>query len=462
MQFTEEEIISFVYINQGPLLDTIDTKKLFANKLGIPLGMEIHSSINGMYRYGWVMFDDRSGVRETLPLTGNEILSLGYKNKIRQDNLTLSDKVIHFNIVDIEEVQIYKTDKENRFSDKLLKFHVVECPLFLKYNTECWTRSYGKHTGTLKDGVQGMAIDQIFLKHLQSDLKISEDIFTFNFQKMGSKIHFCNPAWKSQAMFNYLLDYAKDEDGYSNVKFYPTSDLKTGKVILNLRSVNKMFVEKKVVEFTLVNSQPFQKFQAGSIEFGQKNLNTVLTYKFLSYDLTTLAAGYGGVRMLNIDYLNSKYFTQQDNYKNLIKKEKSPYFSNFGLWSDTVSTERSKQVYRGEQPKDLAVNYLTNAMTDYQHQLRCEITTYLDETVDVGDKVFIMFPSSYVLATGDEIQGFDEQMSGGWIVEEIVDASMHGKCVRKMTIMKDSYFNIIEPVKGTRKQTLPTVKPLIK
>ena len=51
--------------------------------------------------FSW-FFDD-SGVREALPLTGNEIVTVMYKNSYRTADTSTEPYFAHFNIFDIEE-----------------------------------------------------------------------------------------------------------------------------------------------------------------------------------------------------------------------------------------------------------------------------------------------------------------------------------------------------------------------
>lgn len=434
-----DQVFIECFLNEGPSMDKLNEKNLYKNAFGSPIAMEMHSSLDGMYRFGWVLFSDRFGMRETLPLTGNEIITVRYLNNIGLSGTVNQAKTIHFNIFDIEEIQADPTSKENRFTDKAIKLHLIEAPFFLKYNTDIWTTSYGKDVG---DEVQGVAIDEIINDHLTDKLQINTNLFNIKLDKMQTKMHFCCPSWKTQMMFTYLLQYAKDDLGHGNVNFYTTSDTKTGHVNINLRSMNKMFLQNaNVVEFTAVDTQPFTKIDLLQNEFAGRNLNQIISFKFLTYDLSTLASGFSGGHTINFDYNNSKVYTLNDNYTESNTRADSKYFYSFAPWSDSISTTKSKLFQLGYTPKELSKTYLNNQITDHQYQIRCELITYVNENVEIGDKIVIVFPSG-LTAVGDASHSIDEQMTGSWIVEEIVDSVMNGRGARKMIVCKDSFLNV--------------------
>jgi hypothetical protein len=446
-------VVVGAYLNRGPYLDGIERKDLFKSPLGIPFSFEVHASINGFYRYGSITFDDRFGIRESLPLTGNEIISIVYKNATRGAAFTGGSTVIHFNIFDMEETQIYP-DQLSKFTEKAIKFHLIEAPFFLKYNDTVWSRSFGKNTG---QSPAGISIDEIFRKHLQDDLQIDKNnIVSLKLEKMATKTHFCCPSWKSQMMFSYLLDFARDDQNYGNVKLYNTSDNEGG-VIINLKSINQMITstDRKAVEFVLADSSTFL---SNSVGLAQKNLNQIISHKFLSYDITSIPTGLPGGQLLTYDYIGSRYYTLKEKYDQAIQKKENPFFHPFALWSEKISNDKSKQIYSGQYPKDYAKSYLNNKLIEQnKHQLRCQTMTYIDEQVQPGDKIFIVFLSG-TSNIGKTRPIMDEQMSGYWIVEEIVDAAANGRGVRNMTLVRDSFVNLYTVTSGPKPtKTLPTV-----
>jgi hypothetical protein len=450
----------------------LDPNNIFAdtNKLGSPIMLEINSSINGFYRYGSLLVYDEQGLRESFPITCNEIISIMYKSDFRDTSSSLPN-VIHFNIFDMEEVVAdEKQYNSKRFAGKLLKLHLVEAPFFLKYNEKSWKVSFGKSDTyklpkSSKPSVEnnGMLIHDIFYKHFKDHLNlitddVKKDLVEVDFEKMSTKLHFITPSWKTQKLLTYLLEFAKDENDYGNVKCYPTTNLQTSRPVVHLKSLNKMFADPLNIPtvFTLTNSSLIE----GQIDqVGVKSLNTVLHHKFLMYDLSSLPSGFSGGSLLNYDYASGEYFTHYDTYTESNKKKGNSYFSNFGLWSDSISNFETKQFYVGRQHKDVATSYLNNKIIKNKYQLRCEMITYIDERLQVGDKILVTFPSGMSMMAGEEQKHlFDEHMTDEWIIEEITDKVENGLGMRKMICVKDSLFNIYgNPVGSGNTEYLPKV-----
>lgn len=467
-----DEISAVCYVNRGPFFNDLDNNKIFSanNKLGSPIDMEIHSSINGFYRYGYITIYDETGFREAFPLTGNEVISVLYRNTFRDIQSTLP-QTIHFNIFDIEE-QIADATQFNskRFSGKILKIHLIEAPFFLKYNDRAWKVAFGSSDSYILPKSKapvaqsnGMYVHDIFTKHFTEHLKLltgnsKTDLIETDFQKTKTKLHFVCPSWKTQKLFSYLLDFAKDENDSGNIKLYPTTNLQSSRPIVHLKSLNQMFKDtnNKAVIFNLVdNSALTSNPQA----LGMKGLNQILYHKFLMYDLSSLPSGFAGASLLNFDYATGEYFAHNDTYSESNKKKGNSYFSNYGLWADTISNENTKQYYIGSLPRDIAKNYLNNKIIKNRHQLRCEMITYIDEMIQPGSKILATFPSGMSELTREQQSHlFDEHMSDEWIVEEIVDKYENGLGSRKMICIKDSFFNVYGKPTGSESTSyLPPV-----
>lgn len=466
-----DDISVNLFLTQGPFFNPSSAKDVFTKKnhLGIPFEMEIHSSINGFYRYGYVTIFDDGGYRETLTLTGNEIISIIYKNAFRTNDDSKAPTTIHFNIFDIEEVPYYADSlNPKKLTTKLLKLHLIEAPFFLIYNHNLWQKAYGSDTGNQKNSKK-ISIDEIFKDHLINDLKIANDkgygdITQLNIKKMSTSMHFVIPSWKSQTTFSYLLDFCKDENNQGNVKFYTTTDTNNGKTIVNLQSINQMYKNTDVVEFTLTDVSNNFDFKKNTKMMDSKALNQIINYKFLYYDISSVTAGLAGAYMLNYDYEKSRYFTLNDNYEKSNEKKENKYLSNYALWRNDISNENCRQFYLGSFPKDEAKKYLNNKIIKHNHQLKCEFLTYIDERIYPGSKIFAIFMSGMSEFTRDKSQHLlDEHMSDEWIVEEIVDVFKNGKGMRTMTIIKDSFFNLYDTSSGSsNKQLLPKINNINK
>jgi len=447
--FDFTEALVSAYVNPGPYFDKIEGKedKIFENAITEIVALEIHSSIDGFYRYGYIVIPDRIGFRETLSLTGNEIISVRYSNSLTSQSF--SPKVVHFNIYDMEEVSLKDANRDN-FTNKLIKLHLIEAPFFLLFNQNTWSRAFGKDTGNIENGEK---INNIFEKHITNDLNLNDKLIKLDFNDMSTKLHWLIPSWKPQKTFSYLLKFARDEKGFGNVKFYTTTELNTGIIILNLKSIAQMFSSKEVTSYTVINTGPFNQSALNEQEISQKSLDYLFEVKFLSYDITSLTTGLGGASILSRDYERGEYTIYTDDYITSNNKEK--YFGQFGLWSDSISTWQTGQLSIGTYPEETMRSYLNNRIIDQKYQLRCVAKTYFNHIRNCGDKVSIVFPSAS--SSVDETRTIDEQMSGDWIIQEIVDYYANGRAYSEIYFIKDSFHNT---VRGTTEQKLPSVTPI--
>lgn len=462
-----EDIDANAFINIGPLFDEFDPETFFNgdNFLGKPLEMQIHESIDSMFRYGSIIFEDNVGLRERLPLTGNEIITVVYKNKITGDLETVPYyKIIHFNIFDMVEVQARPNSaKDNRFQRKGLKFSIIEAPFYLKYNMSAISKIFGKDYGNGK--IEAPTIDKIFENILLDILKINDDFVNLDLSPMSKETFYVScPSWKAQKFFKYLLKYARDEDGFGSVKFFNTSNPYTGLTTVNLKSMLGMFKNPRdniIHQYTLVDVAPFDtSIRSEGQGLRPRSLNQIYFYKFLTYDLSSLTLGVGGASLNNYSYIgNTGYYNLYENYENVLDND--AHFSNFGIWNRSISNSNTKGYYLGSMPRNVAKSYLNNRVTDHNFQIRCETLCVLNEQVNVGDVIGISFLSTSPNILEGQNQILDEQMSGGWLVEEITDIYSNGKGQRKMVLVKDSYFNIFNPTSSDRQIVLPEVKSVL-
>jgi len=420
-----------IYITPGPLFDNFDPKKKYDNVISEVIAMEIHSSIESFYRYGFVVIPDRIGMRESLSLTGNEIITVRYSNSVATS--LVPPKSIHFNIYDMEEVAL-NNEYKDRYTNKAIKLHLIEAPFFLTYNMKVWSKVYGKDYGTAQETLK---LNKIFENHLINDLKITNtNIVSLDLNDMSTDMYWINPSWKSQKMFSYLLQFARDTNNNGNVKFFTTSDVFEDKIILNLKSVNQMFDVKNLYQYTIVNVGPLE--QSG-LDVGQrapKSLNHIIDFKLKSYDLLSLTSGLPGGYIYNRDYLSNKRFIQLDNYASTNRTEK--YFSNNALWLEDISAWDNAAYTIGSMPINLAKAYLNNKIIDQKYQLKCLADCYLNHERNCGDKVNIIFPPAG--GAIDNAKYIDEHMSGDWIIQEMIDVITNNRGYTNITFIKDSFY----------------------
>ena len=439
------------YISSGPYIESVDLKQIFNLPVNEVISADLRSSIDGMYRYGSITIRDDVGFREYTSLTGNEIVTIVYSNKMISSDRP--EKIIHFNIYDMHE-STPSDDTNRKYTNKFITLHLMEAPFFLSYNRKPWSKAYGKDNG---DGTStNVSIDEIIKSHLLDDLKITEDMAELDFSKMSTEMHWSIPYWKPQQTLQYLLQFAKDIDGHGNVKLFTKTDIDKQKTILKLSSISNLFKTEQSTVYPVIDVHAITSGLLPAGMTSRKSANQIFDYKFESYDVVSLVSGLSGGYMYNHDYRDGKYFVHTDDYRASIASEK--YFGQFGLWSDKISDWQSTSHSLGDISPELAKTYLNNKVIQQKYQLKCHIRTPVNHDRNVGDKVYLTFPSGAYLV--NESATVDEQMSGEWIIKEITDQISGGRGTSEVVLIKDSFYNDVGVTSGNKVKKLPDVKPI--
>lgn len=449
---------AYVYFSDGPFMTDFNPDRMFdiidTNETNNVIAMEIHSSIDSLYRYGYIVIQDRTGFRETLNLTGNELITLKYANG--PFVATEPAKVIHFNIYDMEEVYISENYRD-KYTNRAIKIHVMEAPMFLLYNWNYHCRGFGKDIGDGNNEV--VRIDEMFRIHLEEDLQITQNgVVELDLRRMSTEMYWTIPLWKPQMTFMYLLDYAKDDQGYPDVKFFPTTNIQDSKTVINLKSIYQMFSDdSNTFQYNLVNVGPITNSATETGQRAIKSLNQIINYKFETYDLTSLISGLAGSSVYNRRYIEGRSFLQTEDYRTARKKQK--YMGNVGIWSDNIAQWDTMWYPIGNMPPEIAAAYLENQISKQRYQLKCIADSYMNHSRNCGDRVTMLFPST---ASGvDSSKTIDEQMSGEWIIQEMVDKIIAGKGSSEIIFIKDSFFNVEGTSSGNGgTQKLPSVEKI--
>jgi hypothetical protein len=446
-----------IYMNQGPFLDNIDKSTLYDDVKGMTdiYSFEIHSSIDGFYRYGSVIIPDRVGFREVAALTGNEIITIRYMNTVTADFIPF--KTIHFNIYDIEEVS-YADNLRDKFTNKAIKLHLIESPIFLKYNQRVWSRHFGKDLGRDEDSKEKMTIDQVFLSHLQNDLKLNEEYIRYDFDPMITDVYWTIPFWKPQKTFSYLLQFAQDQNNYGCVKFYTTSDNDNDITVINLRSIAQMFDRQETpYSYSFVGTNAFIS-SAGEADGKEmsKLINQLFDYKFETYDVTSIVSGLAGAMIYNTNYSQSLKWVQTEDYESSNRKDK--YFAQFGLWNPEISNYKSTMFMRTDWHTPDVQSFIQNKIVSKKYQLKCISSSYINQARNVGDRVRLDIPSG-AYATNPN-KDLDVQMSGDWIISDIKDYYVNGRGYSSISFIKDAFFDTVRADTGNTPERLPAVTPI--
>lgn len=443
---------AFVLPN-GPYLQTLTNEQLVdRNEPLVIQSIEIHSSIFGLYRYAVIDVLDSIGQRELTSLGANDLIVIEYSGGVPMTDNIAGMKRLYFNIYDIKEIPIDENSIRIRFTQKMLKIHLIEAPFFLAYNKNYCNRTWGKSYG---DGsISGVSIGNIIEDHLKNDLGIHPQLVEYNFDKMSTSIHFCCPYWKTQTMINYLLTACKDQYNFSNVVLFNTDNIKDMKTVVNLKSVNSLYKQEKEVEYTFIDSSSMVSSVNNKFKPSQDR-NTILSWEINTYDLTTLTTGIAGGTVVGSSYDESLYYEARSTYTNSTNLDK--FSGNYATWKQEISDFRNKLYSPRYIDNGRQIDFINNRIENKKYQIEIDALMYINENRNVGDKVNLVFPS--ILAVHEQ-HILDEQFTGTFIIKEIIDICTITEGFSKVKLIGDSFFNLMSPNNGGGAKKLPKVKPI--
>jgi len=395
---------------------------------------EIHESLDASFRTATIIMSDPINWRNVAPLTGNEIISIAYKNA-----LTASDskeKILHFRVLNVREEP---TNNSLESGYKRLIINLVEFPAFNFLTSNQYYKTYNidaDNTPNLKlSDIVGDMLDNI--KHFKKWYDVDIEESTKN------SIHFYVPNWIPLKVINYCKKYAvSDIKKYSNYVFHIGNVPNNPKPVAYFKPVFS-FIDKYNkfraygTSFQDVNKDDI--IQANTPEYGP--LDVIQTYSFQYYDARKTNTFSGNTEFI-FDYIDDNEYICTD-YKNFIErnyKSINPYImypSAYGnQWSSFYRSAWNKKEGEILIKNELFNEYSRNIING---GLYCEAMTSIFEGRTVGERAELIFNIK------DTDKEFDEMLSGGWLTWSIEDRFVMGKCFSSVKFVNDSFVNISDP-----------------
>ena len=415
------------------------------------LSIEIRESVEQFYRTGVVTLADRSSLRELTPLTGNEIVSVSYKNRLHSAITDLKRKIVHFKIFHIEEYENLE-NRASRAGSSYINLHLVEWPAFDFLSTVVYqtfpishTAEGGEKASTLVEnllkGIHGfenyydisvdpspedLRIQNFYiprwnvtktLKYL-SQFMISQDANPYYFFSIRS-----NPAGaghKPQALYQSIYSYFNSPHfrTYSTTKPDTLFGAPAPSAVTGRSSESSNGIPKPEDDD---NYDPLDTIFSRDIQFGNSNRTfqrllsgrTVMNYDFRE-----------GNSHHAIDYRNF-----MKDYTTLGTTLANPKDMNFGnQWKiyETVP-------YNNEQMSNA---YMRNKMAKGTFkEMFLTATCPVNETRTLGEK------ASLYLTAPIRQRGMDYQMSGRWMTYSVTDViTSAGMATSTVTFARDSFW----------------------
>ena len=392
------------------------------------MSFEVHESLDMYFRTAKMIAHDRFASREFMPLTGNEIISIRYKNAAHPDGVP--EKIIHFFINDVREIQ---NPQEWDRGSNLLEFTLVEAPIhfFLTgnsvYKTYSWDAgtktSYPKRARSIYD-LMNDTINLIPNIRNWYEIDIEQTL-----DSEEDKTNFFIPNWTPLKTLNYLRKFAVNKEGLPYYVCYIESPSRFGdKPILRCKSIYTLMKQKNYHIFSSQFANHTNRAPQGSsvsdvvrdINEGERDkydiTNTITNRRFNYFNrLKTSFGQLSGETFYTFDYISdnkyvaANYDTFKRNYKGL--GQYSLHSMSYGnQWSQfrPHSFNDTKKLLKMKQNE-----YAYNTI---QSSISCGLDMKLNQLRKPGQLADIVFKS----AMNDT--NVDRMMSGKWLIWGQVDS----------------------------------------
>lgn len=413
--------------------------------------VEIHDSLEMYFRTAKMTTHDRFASREFMPLTGNEIISIRYKNSIHPDGVP--EKIYHFFINDVREAQ--NTQEWDRGSN-LLQFSLVEAPAhyFMTansvYKTYSWDggskSTYPKRSKSIYD-IMNDTVNSIpnilnwYEVDIEKTLETEED-----------KVNFFIPNWSPLKTLNYLRKFAVNSEGLPYYVCYIDPPKKFGeKPTFRCKSIYTLMKQKEYHVFSSQYAQHANRSAQGTeepardINEGQTDkydiTNTIYNRRFNYFNRLKSSFGQmSGETFSTFDYINDNkhvafdFNTFRKNYSGL--GQYSLHATNYGNQWSQVRPHSFNDAKRLLKMKQNEYSYNT-----IHSGISCQLDMTLNQLRRPGQVADIVFKS--VMSDTN----VDQMMSGKWLIWGQVDSltSFGAAAGSYVVCVKDGFENL----KGT-------------
>jgi hypothetical protein len=423
----------------------------------------ITDSLDQMFRIGQMDLFDLENYRSTGSLTGNEIITVSYKNLITESKS--KHKQIRFRIFNVQEVPKNPADDTK---DKVLRLSLIEFPIFDFLGVNGVYKTYPVDPKNAPVNRISSIIQDILASNPDVQKWCDFDIVA----TPEKELNFWVPNWTPMKTISYLKKFAMDDE-----KRYPFYVFKTDNNFTSGDSTKPRLVFKSI--YRMVDDTTKVRKYNTSIEFTAKKssvrsaengiasyasddqpysmLDTLSEYKFNYFDSSRMMGGLqSGNTDFTFDYFKDNMYISSDYQDYITKKYKSldPYRSHpmkYGnMWSKTITSPWTQDVAKHMLQNE---DFVTFAKNSLMGGMWCEANTRLYEQRKPGERADLVFN----LFREDKPDELDLMMSGTWITWSVTDYYEGGRCMSKVRFVKDSYFQATKDFK--QGQTLGTTAP---
>lgn len=445
-EIVNKTVFAVGIIRHPDLTQSYEKIDYFSSILTNIVSFSIKDSIESYYRTGTVVLSDRLGSRSSMPLTGNEIISIKYKNSLYSFENNIPSKVIHFRIFSIEEQDDDKEQNSNSGAS-LIKINLVEFPVFDMFSYNQIYKTFDEEV-KISEYIDNMlsGIPNI-KKHYDIDVESSRN---------DIKMNFWSPNWTVTKNIEYIKNFLLDEKNRGfwtlNVK---NADKEGKKPIISCKSVLKYLEDKNYRNYGSLKTDNFYRKQNTDNNSNSNNKNDVdktikdfaddTQYAPLDYifkknikwaEAMKFVSGLFGKTFSHYSFEDGSQYNSLD-YNTFMNSYKS-----LGKYSPISLKNQSKNQWSyfdylpHNNPKLVDAYNLNSFYYKQFKQLTMVIKTPLNQTRSNGEIANLIL--SAPLASGEIV---DYMMSGKWLTWEVNDVILsNGASYSNVTLCRDSFW----------------------
>jgi len=438
-------------ISSSTAADGFDNFDGFALTInGLVDSFEIHDSLDQMFRIAVMTLKDPSNYREVGPITGNEIISIMYRNAL--STTEAPHKIINFRIFSVKE--ILNPSKPEVLTHKLIRLILVEYPVydFLTFNQVYKTYPISD------DNTPTLQISQIVKDILNEVPNLNKWCQLDIDDTEKENLNFYVPNWTPMKAINFLKKYAtSDADQYPLYVFYTRNDdgskFARNKPVLTFKSVYSLVDDSSVSRAYGLSQQHVDKKPINQPEEDDDTsipedtspksyspLDILLSYEFEFFDASRMSFGdLSGQTQSTFDYLEDNMYFGSDyvNWQETKFKALTPYAMHSLKYGNQWSQFDHSGWHQKEAKKLLnQESYNKFSQHTLLGGLRCKAISRVFESRNPGER------AELIIASGDRDRAVDMMMSGPWLTWSIIDKFDGSKAWSEIVFVKDSYTQI--------------------
>jgi hypothetical protein len=430
----------------------------------------VYDGIDMMFRTAQISLFDTTAVRELFPFTGNEIITVKYKNLYAPSSTGSGavEKIFHFSIVNIKEVEL---PNERRQGARAIVMNLVEAPAYQVFTNNVIYKSYPIDGG----GPGRYPRRSMLLSDLITDtLKSSPIINNFynidveeSLKTEADKIDFYIPNWTMIKTLSYLRKFITSSGTFP---YYVINiDPPKGEGLrptIRVRSIYSYMSSQNYHFFTNTQAHLLYRSTANKQRKGRdytkdenednryEIMNTMLSYGFDYFDRTlSTFGGLSGETFATFDYLADNSYigfdfnTLKNNYWGL---------GNFSLHEMNYGNQWSKfRPHPFNDPKKLwAMKRNEFAQNAIKSGIFCHVSSYLNNYRRVGNMCDVVFDNNL------SDSRVDMMMSGHWLIYEQVDKIAPNEARSHVTLIKDGLETVQSEVYKSRLTKINNLNPV--